>query len=475
MNRTTIFLGLAGALALLALVIGVPRFQGLHPQGGQPPDKGGGGAAVDPPAVVADGSIRMEGRLSHPYIGTGASDVFATIDLTGVQVEGATRSPVNLALVIDRSGSMAGEKLHQAKQAARRLVELLGDADRLAIIHFGSDVRTFAGGWATAPNKQRMLSYINGIYDEGGTNIGDGMDAGKVQLLAARDQFKVNRIVLLSDGQPTEGVTGLADLEQQAREIREQGVTLSAIGLGTDFNEDLMQGLAENGSGAYAYLRDGTQLATIFQRDLQQASTTIARDVRLELQLPDGVQLQDVLGYRSQQAGQTVTVPLSDFSAGQVERVVVRLRVDAPAAGRTVDVSGLKLAYDDLLGKGPASTSVQLSAMVTERREEIAAHQDKQATVYAARAQSAANTSAAADLLRKGDRGGAKKLFQANEMLFKDAAAVAGAPAVARDMAEQKAVSGEFESASSKEEVEHQVKAAKKKARMDYGKMGSTY
>src|SRR4051794_31713233 len=131
MNRTTVFLGLAGALALLALIIGVPRaagFKGFHPD---PVGPGGD------PVVVADGSIRMEARLSHPYIGTGSSDVFATLDLTGAQVPGATRSPVNVALVIDRSGSMAGEKLFQAKQAARKLVEQLGEADRIAVIHFG--------------------------------------------------------------------------------------------------------------------------------------------------------------------------------------------------------------------------------------------------------------------------------------------------------------------------------------------------
>jgi len=469
MNRTTMFLGLAGVLALLALAIGVPR--GINLVNRTDPPVGGRGD----PVVVSDGSIKMEARLSHPYIGTGSSDVFTTIDLTGVQVPGSTRAPVNLALVIDRSGSMAGEKLAQAKQAARRLVEQLGEQDRIAIVHFGSDVRVYAGGWATSQNKEKMLSYIDGIYDEGGTNIGDGLEAGKKQLLMTREQFKVNRIILMSDGEPTEGVTDARDLEQLAREIRDQGVTLSSIGLGTDFNEDLMQNLAEAGSGAYAYLRDGSQLATIFHKDLQQASTTIARDVLLKLDLPDGVQLGDVLGYRSHQEGRTVVIPMADFSAGQVERVVVRLRVDAPAPGKTVDVTGLKLAYNDLLKGGAAGAQAQLSAMVTERAEEIAAHQDKQATVYAARAQSAANTNRAADLLRKGDRGGAKKLLEANEMIFQGAASVAGAPAVAPDMAEQAAQMRDFDSASSAEEVEHQVKSAKKKARVNFGKMGSTY
>jgi Ca-activated chloride channel family protein len=470
MNRTTVFLGLAGALALLALVIGVPRatgFKGFHPD---PVDPAG-----NDPVVVADGSIRMEARLSHPYIGTGSSDVFATVDLTGAQVPGATRSPVNVALVIDRSGSMAGEKLFQAKQAARKLVEQLGDADRIAVIHFGSDVRTFQGARATGSTKEQLLQYIDGIEDEGGTNISDGLDAGKVELLKAHGEYQVNRLILMSDGEPTEGATAPGDLLQLAREIHAQGVTLSAIGLGTDFNEDLMQSLAENGSGAYAYLRDGTQLATIFQKDLQQASTTIAREVSLKLDLPEGVELGDVLGYRAQQAGRTVTVPMPDFSAGQVERVVVRLSVQAGQAGKAVDVTKVNLQYADLLKGGAAGAQARLSAMVTEQREEIARHQDKQATVYAARAQSAANMNQAADLLRKGDKGGARRLLLDNEMIFRNVAPVAGAPAVAADVAEQQAVMKEFDEAADGASVEHSVKAAKVKARKDFGRIGSTY
>src|SRR5207245_1549960 len=163
-------------------------------------------------------------------------------------------------------------------------------------------------------------------------------------------------------------------------------------------------------------------------------STTIARDVLLKLDLPDGVQLGDVLGYHAQLQDRSVIIPMSDFSAGQVERVVVRLRVDARQPGKTVDVTGLKLQYNDLLKGG------------------------------AARAQSAANTNQAAELLRKGDKGGAKQLLQANEMIFEGTAKVAGAPAVAADMAAQQATIRDFDQANDGAEVEHQVKEAKKKA-----------
>ncbi len=103
MNRTTVFLGMAAALALLALVLGLPSR--ITAGGGQqqPPQ------VTQPPAQTTDGSIRMQARLSHPYIASGQSDVFVTADLKGVDVPGTQRAPVNLAVLIDRSGSMSGQ------------------------------------------------------------------------------------------------------------------------------------------------------------------------------------------------------------------------------------------------------------------------------------------------------------------------------------------------------------------------------
>ena len=131
------------------------------------------------------------------------------------------------------------------------------------------------------------------------------------------------------------------------KNIRAEGVTVSSIGVGTDFNEDLMQAFAEYGAGAYGFLEDAGKLASLFQKDLQQATTQVARNVELSFELPEGVTLGEVLGYRAHQAGRIVRVPMPDFSAGQTERVVARVTVMGSAVGQTVNVTGLKL---DVLG-----------------------------------------------------------------------------------------------------------------------------
>ncbi|XXF75944.1 VWA domain-containing protein [Myxococcaceae bacterium GXIMD 01537] len=474
MNKTVAFLSLAGGLALTALVLGLPRGGGTPtpPPPVPPPPVS---TTTPPPVSASQGSLSLTSRLSHPYIVPGTSDLFVTVDITGAELPGAQRSPVNLALVIDRSGSMSGYKLQQAKQAARHLVQQLRDEDRLAIVHYGSDVKSLPSLPANAANRERMFQYIENIWDEGGTNISAGLTAGQSQLAMARAEYKVNRLILISDGQPTEGVTDDASLHQVVKNIRAQGVTVSSIGVGTDYNENLMQAFAEYGAGAYGYLEDAGKLANLFQKDLQQATTSVARNVELSFELPSGVSLGEVLGYRSHQAGNTVRVTLPDFSAGQVERVVARLTVTGGAAGQATDVTGLKLAYMDLLKNSEVQSLARLSAMVTDRQEEVAARQDKEATVFAARARSAQNLQRAAEALQAGRKEEAKGYIQQNQALFAETAAVAGAPSVAADMATQQEAYDEYEKASSGEDTSRAVKRTKAQALKDFGRLGSTY
>ncbi|RKH11759.1 VWA domain-containing protein [Corallococcus sp. CA047B] len=477
MNRTVLFLSLAGALALTALVLGLPRGEDTQPTPHvvvTPPTP-----PTPPPTVFqagAGGSIQVKSRLSHPYLPVGASETYATVDLTGMEVAGAKRSPVNLAVVIDRSGSMSGYKLQQAKQAARHLVTLLRDEDRLAIVHYGSDVKSLPSLPATPANRERMAQFIDAIWDDGGTNISAGLSVGRTQLASAMGgAATVNRLILMSDGQPTEGVSDEQGLKNVVRDIRASGITVSSIGVGTDFNEDLMQAFAEYGAGAYGFLEDASQLSNLFQRDLQQATTAVARNVELSFELPPGTTLGEVLGYRAHQAGNTVRVAMPDFSAGQVERVVVRLNVTAGAAGQSVQVAGLKLTYTDLIARHNVEDQSRLTAMATNIQEEVVQRQDKEATVYAARARGAQNLQKAAEAMSQGKKDAAQLYLRQNQALFMEAGNVAGAAAVAADQAEQAESMKAYDDADSEESQRAAVKSSKVKALKGFGRMGSTY
>ena len=434
MNRTTTFLVIAAALGLVALVVKLPSANEAKPppvpvqpvalpQPPQPPP-----TQMAPVAPSTPGSLTLTGKLSHPYVTPGMSDVFLSFDVTGVEVPDSTRAPVNLSLVIDRSGSMNGDKIVHARQAALALVDQLGEHDRLAIVHYGNDVVVYPGAFVTDDAKRKMKAFIRRIQDEGGTNIGDGLVAGKAQLDKGRTDFKVNRLILLSDGQPTVGITSASGLTKLATRIHGDGTTLTSIGVGLDFNEDLMQRIAEVGGGSYAFLENSTAIAGIFARDLKQAGAQVARDVALTMTLPAGVQFGEVLGRPATQSGNVVTVPLPDFSAGQVEKLVVRVRVQAPGlANQALDVADTKLTYTDVLAGTAADQAVKLAALVTGDATLAQARRNKEAVVDATRAQSAVNYKRAAQWLEKGEQKRATEELRKNDVLFDEAAPIAGA------------------------------------------------
>jgi Ca-activated chloride channel family protein len=474
MNRTVALFGAAAALALVALLVGQKPNVQTTVTPIPVPVPVTTATPVPPPTPPSSGALTLTARVSHPVIPVGTSDIFVTADVVGRNSADEARSLVDLALVIDRSGSMAGEKLAYAKQAAEALVAQLTEKDRLGIIDFGSDVRRFESETATGANKEEMISYIRRIRDDGGTNTYAALLAARAALQSIHGDA-IRRVILISDGIPTEGVTDARAISSLAHNIHQQGISVSAIGVGADFNEDLMTSIAELGSGSYGYLRDTRELASLFRRDLMQASHIVARDVNLSFTLPSGVRLEEVLGRNATRSGQSVQVALPDISAGQLERVVMRVAVTGERSGEQVSIADVRANFVDSDDSKSAQAQVALASTVSANQEEVLSRRDKDAVLHAARAVSAQRMQEAARELAKGDRGGAMGLLEKAKEAFAPAEALAGPAAVAPDLAAQGKMMSAFGSSQSDDEIQDAVKTAKKAARSNFGSIGSTY
>jgi Ca-activated chloride channel family protein len=208
MKRTALFFAIAGAVGLLALFVALVPQATTSTTVAPPPVVPN--VSVTPPGPQQAGdALKLSAALSDPYLVLGGQrEAFLKIDLDAVRREGTDRAAVNLAIVLDRSGSMAGEKIEQCRRAARHLVQQLDGRDRFALISFGSDVtQVISSTLATPAAKQQMLSAIDGIVETGGTNLSGGLEAGLAELIAYRSQYNVSRIILLSDGQANEGIS----------------------------------------------------------------------------------------------------------------------------------------------------------------------------------------------------------------------------------------------------------------------------
>jgi len=181
MNRTLMLLTTAGLLALAAAVVGLPRQKDTSHTVARPGELPGAGVVL-PPVSARDGVLSLEGKLSGAWLMAGPSEAFAALTVRADTLQKQQRVPVNLALVIDRSGSMRGQKLLDATRAARLLLERLGPEDRLALVHYGTDVSVLPSQLVTAEARARMADFIDAIQDEGATNISGGLEAAASEL-----------------------------------------------------------------------------------------------------------------------------------------------------------------------------------------------------------------------------------------------------------------------------------------------------
>lgn len=333
MQRTAVIYGLALSTLTGAFLL-APRMKPAPEP--EPIDVPVPTATVSPVTelVYSDGTLEVTARLDRGYLAeNGGEDVWmdVAVKANGIQ----TRAPLTSILVVDRSGSMAGDKIDAARMAAERFVNGLKDGDALGVITFGTDVTVeLPVTTIDAAGRARALAVVRRIEEGGGTNIDGGMSAARDMIRNASLAGRVGRVVLLSDGRPTEGDRRESALVAHASELRRQGITTSTLGLGLDYNEDLMEHMAVEGGGRYHYLREAEQLARILDDELQQASAVVAAGVKLYLpQNLGGLTVQDAPGSRMTR-NDRVSIDVGDLAAGEERHVLVKLQPASGARGQ---------------------------------------------------------------------------------------------------------------------------------------------
>jgi len=346
MNPKTVgIFGAAGALCAVAIFLVVQQISGPTPQ---PPRPDPRPVPVPVPVVgtpdsdVTFGSrVRAHAMLSQSYLMQGSSnDVYLNVDLTPANIAG-TRAPFAAAIVIDRSGSMAGAKIDNAQDAALAFLKNMRDDDQITIVTYGSDVTVNLRLAHVGNVRSTAQRIIRGIDAGGGTNIAGGLRSAISQLATANGP---RRVVLISDGRPTEGERRPPMLASIAAEGREQGLSFTSIGVGIDYDENVMENIALRGGGSFYHLRQFAMLAGIMTKEFQSVDTIVASDIRLRIDPGSNVSVEEVYGYDFSREGSSVVVRVGDISRGTQLRVVARSRVNAgsPAVAR---FAGLGLGY----------------------------------------------------------------------------------------------------------------------------------
>jgi Ca-activated chloride channel family protein len=335
---------LLGAAALLALT----TVAGAMSRGGKPTPPPPGTLSFSAPD---GGPVTFTGQLDRSAVRVGGDGrVRMELVLAGEKRAGADapRVPTDLVVVLDRSGSMGGEKITHARAAVDEVVNQLGAQDRFALVTYSDGTElTIPLTPVTDDARRAWLAAVDRVAADGGTNMSAGLDLALDTATRLRAPGRAGRVILISDGLANQGDASHEGLVGRARRAAGAGLPLTTVGVGADFNEYLMTDLADAGSGNYYYLEHTDSLASVFARELGATRTTVASGVTVDIAPAPGVHVVDAAGYPllATTDGHVTFRPGTLF-AGQERRIWVTLDVphDAPA---THPLGRFAVSFDD--------------------------------------------------------------------------------------------------------------------------------
>jgi Ca-activated chloride channel family protein len=256
-----------------------------------------------------------------------------------------TRPPVNLAFVLDRSGSMDGQKIRLATQAVEEAIGRLEPSDRFAVVIYDDEVEIIVPGTpATAAARSEAIGRLRSVQARNMTDLSGGWLAGCEQVAAALMSEGVNRALLLTDGLANRGITDRDELARHAGELRARGVSTSTFGVGDDFDEVLLAGMASAGGGHFYFIESAAQIRDHIGSEVGEALEVVARDVALEVTLPEGVRVEPLGAFPARAKGGRISVELGDLVSGQEVEVPLRASF---GFGREGDVLPALVAVSD--------------------------------------------------------------------------------------------------------------------------------
>jgi Ca-activated chloride channel homolog len=316
-----------------------------------------GTAILGGPSAEARIPLQSTVEIDRPKVVVGYDGpIYVLVDLEAVEIEvtGDARPDLNLGLVLDRSGSMSDAgKIEYLKRASSLAIDQLLPADRLGVVEYDDEINVL---WPSGPLESpgTIKKLIQGLEPRGSTNLTGGMMQGVAEVMTSLNRIKdsqavVSRVLLLSDGLANFGVTDPSRIGEMVREARRKGVRVSTLGLGRDYDEDLMQLIAENGGGHYYYIENPDQMARIFKEELMTMLETVARNTQVSVKHGNLVDAVEAISIGSKLLTSEDEVDLGDFYSGEKRTVVLRLQPDDDAFDTVgkVSLAEIKLSFMD--------------------------------------------------------------------------------------------------------------------------------
>jgi len=257
------------------------------------------------------------------------------------------RPPLNLSIVLDRSGSMDGEKLERAREAAEYAVGMLMDDDIVSVVIYDDEAEVLVPA-TRARDKNRIIREIRKIRSGGSTALFGGVSVGAGEIRRFKEAGMVNRIILLSDGLANVGPSSPQELGRLGAALRKEGISVSTIGLGLGYNEDLMVRLALSSDGNHAFVEEARDLVRIFDAEFKDALAIVASEVDITITCAPGVVPLRIMNRDGDIIGQDIKLKMNQVLGSQEKYLLVELSLPAGKAGSKISVATARTSYLDL-------------------------------------------------------------------------------------------------------------------------------
>ncbi|MDB4941883.1 MAG: hypothetical protein JWP97_1417 [Labilithrix sp.] len=305
--------------------------------------------AADRPRPAANGlwiGASPEGDL----LATGTRDTFLGVWVDVPEARPQARPPMELALVVDTSGSMAGSKIESARGAAAALVKSLHDGDIVTLDSFSSEAQVLVPPTRLdARSRSEILRQIALLVPQGSTNMFAGLNLAESQLAGAPASHTVRRVVMISDGRANVGPSTAEVLGAVAERGLQHRAQVTSFGVGVDYDEQTLDALSVRSNGRLYHIGEPRQMASVLESELALLDATLASDSFVEIVPAPGVTLVSADGLRTETRDGAMRIPLGALHAGQHREALVRVRINDPATfeGQTHSLASVRLRFRD--------------------------------------------------------------------------------------------------------------------------------
>ena len=359
--------------------------------------------------------VALEVSLPNPVLlANKKQTTYLKVGMTGFALASEhVRPPVNVAIVLDRSGSMSGEKLDRAKDAAKEAINRLSSQDILSLVVYDSVVDVLVPATKVG-DKESFRKRVDEIRSGHSTALFAGVSKGAAELRKFLELERVNRVILLSDGIANQGPSSPVELGELGASLIKEGIAVTTIGLGLDYNEDLMAKLADRSDGNHVFVEHPNQLVAVFNEEFGDILSVVAQEISVRVKTAPGIRPVRVLGWDAEISGNEVLVSMNQIYSDQEKYVILEVEVPSTEANQTLDIAKVELAYTNMETSSQDRLSGAAELSFTESKQVVDNQLNRGVMISCATQIATVNNAAATQLRDEGKIEQARKVLTEN-------------------------------------------------------------